>query len=145
MAYITTEQVREIREQLKTLFPRERGWKFSVVRKDATSVDISIMEAPFDLADGKKFHQVNHHHLDIYDEKTALVLKTITKVITKDYQVYSDEFGIFDVAFYFDIYVGKWETPFVVSPVKKKWTDVDTLKGLSMYVLKTEPTNHHEA
>ena len=46
MGYITKEQVKKIREDLKASFPE---FKFSVTNKDYSSVNVVILTAPIEL------------------------------------------------------------------------------------------------
>ena len=43
MAYITKDEVKVIRNNLKKAFPAKQGWKFSVVCEHYSSVRVAIM------------------------------------------------------------------------------------------------------
>lgn len=137
MAYISTEDVKHIRNELKKELPQ---YKFSVVRDHHSSVTISLMKGPafndyeyFDrynnvtktanLSDGEH-HQINQFHLeDFYGKENAEILSKIDtisrtapaknggKVWYNDSDIQTD---YFDIAYYVHINVGKWNKPYEV-------------------------------
>ena len=66
MAYISTEEVKVIREELKMNFPSRLGWKLSIVRRDYLSLSISIIQAPFELRNDQNnsYEQVNQYWIE---------------------------------------------------------------------------------
>ena len=137
MAYISTDDVKHIRNELKKELPQ---YKFSVVRDHHSSVSISLMKGPafndyeyFDrynntittanLSDGEH-HQINQYHLeDFYGKENAEILSKIDtisrtapaknggKVWYNDSDIQTD---YFDIAYYVHISVGKWNKPYEV-------------------------------
>ena len=137
MAYISTEDVKHIRNELKKELPQ---YKFSVVRDHHSSVTISLMKGPafkdyeyFDrynnvtktanLSDGEH-HQINQFHLeDFYGKENAEILGKIDtisrtapaknggKVWYNDSDIQTD---YFDIAYYVHINVGKWNKPYEI-------------------------------
>ena len=137
MAYISTDDVKHIRNELKKELPQ---YKFSVVRDHHSSVSISLMKGPafndyeyFDrynntittanLSDGEH-HQINQFHLeDFYGKENADILSKIDtisrtapaknggKVWYNDSDIMTD---YFDIAYYVHISVGKWNKPYEV-------------------------------
>lgn len=49
MAYISAEEVKEIRQNIKKAFPAKAGWRFSIRKRDCSMLKVVILEAPFDL------------------------------------------------------------------------------------------------
>ena len=87
MAYIKSEQVKEMRNKIKELFPSKNGWKFSIVRLDYSCLSVKILRAPVDLAynkaEGNKHFNVNHYHLDRYEkDEVREVFEKITNICT---------------------------------------------------------------
>ena len=137
MAYITAEDVAEIRNDLKKAFPYV---KFAVRRQHSTSVNVVILKAPFSFDfssprrsyQGKQYFDVNHHWIDRDDEdrqRTAtdddgnstrlgdheayVFLRAVKAIITKKWWDESDvQSDYFNTAFYYDIKVGSWDKPF---------------------------------
>ena len=137
MAYISTDDVKHIRNELKKELPQ---YKFSVVRDHHSSVSIALMKGPafndyeyFDrynntittanLSDGEH-HQINQFHLeDFYGKENAEILSKIDtisrtapaknggKVWYNDSDIMTD---YFDIAYYVHISVGKWNKPYEV-------------------------------
>ncbi len=137
MAYISTDDVKHIRNTLKKELPQ---YKFSVVRDHTSSVTIALMKGPafndyeyFDrynnvtktanLSDGEH-HQINQYHLeDFYGKENAEILSKIDtisrtapaknggKVWYNDSDIMTD---YFDIAYYVHISVGKWNKPYEV-------------------------------
>ena len=137
MAYISTDDVKHIRNELKKELPQ---YKFSVVRDHHSSVSISLMKGPafndyeyFDrynntittanLSDGEH-HQINQFHLeDFYGKENADILSKIDtisrtapaknggKVWYNDSDIMTD---YFDIAYYVHISVGKWNKQYEI-------------------------------
>lgn len=109
MPYITTEQVKEIRNAIKKAFP---AYKFSVVRKHSTSVEIAIMEADIDF--GVTHTQVNHFYIkDHYTGRQREVLQKLSDIAEgKNYTVTQDaDYGAVP-KFYVTIEIGQWNKPY---------------------------------
>lgn len=98
MAYISPETVKEIRNELKVMFPTKKGWKLSVTGSDYMSVNIYIMKAPMLFSD-KKHEQLNHFYLVWYkNSKTLLKMRKVCWSKPGD--------------FYLHMNVGKWNKEF---------------------------------
>lgn len=137
MAYITKETVKEIREDLKTRFPRKDGWKFSVSGGNSSNLTIKIVEGPvtFEVWEYDRYSNdpempkgpqharamdnrkvvtnggVNPYYIDdnFVDGKGKDALVTIVKdVIGKRHWDKSDiQTDYFNTAFYFNVKIGK--------------------------------------
>lgn len=127
MAYITTTEVREIRNALKEAFPK---LKFGVKKQHYSSVNVTIKKGNVDFSDIMQdrtngetpgYADVNHYHLYQYGEHTALFEK-IDKIIKtapakaeggREWYDKSDaQYDHFDTAFYYNIKVGSWDKPY---------------------------------
>ena len=124
----------EIRNELKKEFPE---YKFSVT-KDVHTITVSLMEAPespfskmtqWGSYDGKDYEfdgeyaQLNHYHLaercnGYYLTKSAVkLLEKVVKISNKKNWDRSDLMtDYFDVNYYFNLQIGKWNKPFKVNP-----------------------------
>lgn len=111
MAYISTQEVANIRKSLKAAFPEI---KFSV-RKGAGSysVNVSVMKSPY-FDDGVK-GQVNHYYINEHFEgKQRKVLNSVDEIIRKAGEWYDNSDAMvdyFDTAFYYHIEIGQWDKP----------------------------------
>lgn len=116
MAYITTETVKEIRNEIKTNFPAKDGWKFSIVRDNHSMVRVSIMSAPIDFLEGKErdHYSMVHYHTENYKKEAAQVINKLAEIAkTKDYFDESDSMtDYFHCSHYIDIAIGKWDKKF---------------------------------
>ena len=137
MAYISTDDVKHIRNTLKKELPQ---YKFSVVRDHHSSVSIALMKGPafkdyeyFDryanetkvgnLSDGEH-HQINQFHLeDFYGKENAEILDKIHVIAKtapaknggKEWYNNSDIMtDYFDIAYYVHINVGKWDKQYEI-------------------------------
>lgn len=121
MAYISTEEVKAIRDDLKIKFPRKEGWKLSVTRKHGSSIVISFMEAPVNLdPKGKGNFDVNPYWYEEHYEDYPILLNTIKKTLecVSSVKVQIDrnagdmgaDYG--DCNFFHDISIGKWSQDF---------------------------------
>ena len=113
MAYISSETIAKMRKELKVLFPTKAGWKLSVTKEHYSTVNVSIMEAPI------KFDNTKHRSLSTrWEEQKELieVIEKINKVISSgSYNRNANDPGAdyCDYNYYSDIFMGKWNKPYV--------------------------------
>ncbi len=135
MAYITKEEVLEIRKELKNQFPK---FKFSCKKASGgLAVHVSLKAGPVDLYDGSLdtlgynnetikfngYYQVNQYHLyhcgkhEPMFEKIINIIKTAPAKAPNG-RAWFDKSDIqtdyFHTAFYFNVHVGEWNTPYKV-------------------------------
>lgn len=124
MAYITKEEVKVIRDNLKKSFPEI---KFSV-RKNAYSstVYVVIKESPYNFElNGKDYRDVNQYHYDThmdgrdYDENIVKahnhrnLLRKIFAIISAEHWDKSDAMtDYFNCAFYYYLSIGEYTKPY---------------------------------
>ncbi len=112
MAYIKSEEVKEIRNELKSLFP---NLKLSVTREHHSVLNVAIMEG--NIAFEKEYEQVNHYNLD--NKKHKLILKLINHVSNRKNFDKSDSMtDYFHVGYYFHLRIGKWDKGYVCKSSK---------------------------
>ena len=116
MAYISTEEVKVIREELKKNFPSRLGWKLSIVRRDYLSLSISIIKAPFELRNDQKnaYEEVNQYWIESRENKQSIPpLKKIFEIANKNNYDRSDvQSDYFDVGYYLNISIEHFGKPF---------------------------------
>ena len=135
MAYIGADSVKAIRVALKAEFPEI---KFSVTLDNHSSVNISIMESPYNLinehtadeADIKfGYSSINHYYPERYAHEALYQrIWDIVKIApfnagTEDEPWYdrSDiQSDYFDVSYYLTLRVGKWNKAYVWN--QEKWS-----------------------
>lgn len=121
MAYITTEQVKEMRNELKALFPTKAGWKISVTREHYSAVRCIILAAPIELRNDitRTNENVNNFWIEsnYADNETAKnALTKINDVLNLNNYDRSDSMtDYFDVGHYVSIGIGAWDKPFTVT------------------------------
>lgn len=117
MAYITKETAKNIREALKAEF---KDIKFSVTVKDHMALDVRIMQSPYFEAD--QYTQVNQYYInEHYRGIQKEVLSKINKIIVEVGGHYDNSdvmTDYFDVAFYYNISVGRWDKGHIVRKAK---------------------------
>ena len=129
MAYISTEEVKAIRQELKKEFP---NIKFSVTKESGgLSVNVSIMkseEIDFTQSeahpDSQLHYPVNHYYISEHyknEPKKAETFNKVVEIIKKAPAIVSgeewfDESDVmtdyFNCAYYFSVNVGKWNKPY---------------------------------
>jgi hypothetical protein len=116
MAYISTETVKEIRNQIKINFPTKKGWKFSVTCRDYSQVHVAVMRAPIDfLENTERDHlQMVQYHTDSFAAEQWKVIEKLYSIAkTEDYFDKSDsQTDYFHCSHYIDISIGKWDKQF---------------------------------
>ena len=122
MAYISAEDVKAIRAELKSAFPQ---FKFGV-RKESGGLAVAVtVKQGTCLFEGKPHAQVNEYWIDSHwtDAEDAMVLKKISEIMHnapgraggKVYFDHSDvQTDYFHTAFYTHLQVGSWDTPYTV-------------------------------
>jgi len=97
MSYISTQQVKEIRNELKKNFPTT---KMSVTRRHYSGVQITILSSPIKLTD-KKYQSVNHYYISKIND---IASTGVTYRETGDYGTQPSH--------YVTISIGDYERPF---------------------------------
>ena len=125
MAYITTEEVRAIRNALKAEFGK--SIKFSVRKRHYSSVNVTILKSEEDLSEYTKDRgcvSVNHHWLDKHfpNEVHRNIFKKIVEIIEtapgtveggREWFDNSDPMtDYFHTAFYYSLNIGRWDRPY---------------------------------
>ena len=117
MAYISAEDVKAIRQELKAQFPK---WKFAVRKGSGSlSVDVSILQGTAAF-EGKDYAQVNQYWIKDHwkDEDDQAVLVKINEIMHNapgraGGKVFFDESDAmtdyFHTAFYTHLSIGQWD------------------------------------
>lgn len=115
MAYITTEQVANIRKSLKEAFP---GVKFGVRRDHYSSVTITVKQAPFRFTEND-YSQLNAYYPDNYENADKLrQISDIAK--SQNWFDKSDAMiDYFHTAYYINIHQGAWDKAFIYTGEQK--------------------------
>lgn len=121
MPYITTEEVKEIRQKLKKEFP---NFKFSIRKSESSSgVDVTILTAPIQMLINEDdiqrgYRQVNHFWInETYEEYPEVreILNKIKGIMNKKNGVLVEDSDYGTVPYYYtNIYIGDYNKPFVV-------------------------------
>lgn len=131
-AYVNNEKTKQVRTDLKEKYPE---FKFSVQKKNYSSVDVAILAGPIHLTDKEDgYEQINHYYIDShYEDKPEVrdFLLGVYDIINKGNHDNSDIMtDYFDVGFYISLSIGDWDKPYQVidgdnkKPVKKTKTPV---------------------
>jgi hypothetical protein len=122
MAYISADDVKAIRTELKQAFPT---WKFAVRKGSGSlSVDVTILQGTARF-DGNTNSQVNPYWIEQHwkDEQDRAVLTKINEIMHNapgraGGKVYFDESDIqsdyFHTAFYTHLSIGQWDKPYAL-------------------------------
>jgi len=124
MAYISAEDVKAVRKELKAVYPK---YKFSV-RKGAGSysLDVTLVKGPRDLSDitATGHSNVNEYHLDqvgkheIFFKRILEIMKTAPARgegfhANKGWYDNSDSMtDYFSTAYYLNLSIGSWNKPY---------------------------------
>jgi len=111
MAYISNEDVKEIRNNIKKAFPIKEGWKFSIRRLNHSEVNVAIMQSPKSHGfEGDE--QVNQYYIDEHYKDLPLqreMLSKLNDIIKEKWWDESDsQSDYFHCAYYYTIHIGKW-------------------------------------
>jgi hypothetical protein len=121
MAYISTEEVKAVRNLVKKNFPTKDGWKFRVYQRDHMSLKITVLKAPINLLEGEDesvlnrgYYTINRYYQDNNKSPKDKVLAKLDEIArSQDWFDKSDAMtDYFHTAYYYDVAVGDWENPF---------------------------------
>ena len=127
MPFISTEDVKQIRNQIKTAFPQ---FKVSVTCRDYRAVQIAFMEGPVELGP-KAYEQVSEGRTEFYqvadelsytgysnadrDPVAAMVLKRAFDIgAGKRGEGFEDSDYGYVPAYYVNVSIGKWDKGYQV-------------------------------
>ena len=115
MAYLSKEQVKEIRENIKKAFP---NFKFSINRHHYSGVNIHLMKGSINF--GKEYQQVNQYYIKKhYTEEQAAILNKIYDVANQfdSYDRNAGDMGADygDMTYFINICIGKWDKPYILN------------------------------
>ncbi len=134
MAYIKTEEVSAIRNELKKRFGHT-GLKFGVKKQHHSSVHVTIKAGPIDFSDiykdhygsGDHYAQVNVYHLSNYGqhqpffEEVLKIIKTAPALVEGGREWFDKSDAMtdyFHTAFYINLNVGEYDKPYVYNGKK---------------------------
>ena len=110
MAYISKEQVKVVRDNLKAF----KGYKFSVTRSDYSSINVAILSAHYELRDDitRDYEQVSQYHINSRDNREAIeFLNSVYDIVNTGN--YNNSYVQSDY-FYVNISIGRYDKPFQV-------------------------------
>lgn len=82
MGYISTEQVSEIRAEIKKVLTAKDGFKISIKRLHYSEVCVTLKKTPIDIDTTQR--NINHYYLDRLECKnTRTIFQLIDKAITR--------------------------------------------------------------
>lgn len=131
MGYISKDQVKKIREDLKAAFP---NFKFSVVMRDYSSVNVIILSAPIELRTDttKTYESVNLYWLETHCKEHPALLEVLTKISDIMDQFQGEPYETSDYGmqptYYTNLSIGNWEKPFQVTEKKSKLSKTSKIK-----------------
>lgn len=128
MAYMNQERKTLIAAALKPVVPA--GWKYSLAVRNHMTIVMTVTEAPFNLIGAFKrtehFNPDTTTHVDVNpyhysshlaDECVADVFSRIFGALNTGNHDNSDLMtDYFDVGFYVDLHIGRWDKPFAFKP-----------------------------
>jgi hypothetical protein len=123
MPYISTEEVKEIRNAIKKAFPE---YRFSVRQSDHSSLYVTVKSGPVDFNLGEGNHQLNQYwYKSHYEDNPELVeffgklLEVVNNVKPKCEQHYDSDYGSIP-NYYQNFSIGSWNKAYEVKDHSKK-------------------------
>lgn len=113
MAYFTQAQKKEMAPKIKALLKRY-GLKGSLSVRNHSTVVLTLREGRIDF--GRDYIQVNTYWIqDHYDGEAREFLEEANKILMTGNHNNSDiQTDYFDVGWYVNIHVGRWDRPYVL-------------------------------
>jgi hypothetical protein len=136
MAFMSQERKATLAEGLKKVIPAD--WKWSLSVNHHSTLVLTISQAPVDLigenlvcqsrSEGRPtYHNLNEYHIgNEYSGKLSDTFKAIKDaMMVGNHDRSEPQSDYFDVGWYIDIKIGKFERPFTFKPksrTKKTWS-----------------------
>lgn len=113
MAYITAQEVKNIRQMLKDQFPE---FKFSVSGGNSLKLHVAIMKGSEDFSDilgTWKSFEINQYNLEGYGRHSDLFQKIFSVMKSQSWFDKSDaSTDYFNTAYYMSLRIGQWDKPY---------------------------------
>jgi hypothetical protein len=127
MAYISAQDVKAIRDELKATFPK---FKFGVRKGyEGSSVDVTIKQGPVDFAEvlgadaytaSRMYAQINEYHLYNYGKYEAFFEQVLNIIKTAParagcracFDKSDSQIDSFHIAYYIHLNIGAWDSPY---------------------------------
>lgn len=122
MPYISSEQVKQVRQEIKKSFP---GVKFSVTKEHCTSLHVCIMESNIDFTTTDKYSneaiqetQINHFYIKENFPNNKPACDFLLKLVGVIHKAHPEKIISVDSDYgsipnyYLNIRVGKWDKPY---------------------------------
>jgi hypothetical protein len=108
MAFISTEIVKKIRQEIKATFPK--GWKFSITKEHHSSINVILLSSNIDDKEHES-NYINTHYVNENKTPFGKVYQKIDEIVNRvgDYYDNSDIMTDYhNTAFYKNYSVGSW-------------------------------------
>lgn len=139
MAYMNQERKSILAAALKKVVPT--GWKYTLAVRHHSTIVMTITEAPVDLiaeinASGQPRDAVGHTSINPYrfDKAFGPSLPTIKAIFAALNTGNHDNSDVmtdyFDVGWYVDVNIGRWDKPFVCNDARTAITAACVARGL---------------
>ena len=113
MAYISSDEVKAVRNKIKAAFPHV---KFSVRQRHHSTLVVTVLASPY-FDDGARI-QVNEYHLERnYEGQQLRFLRGVYAIMKENHWDKSDLMtDYFNCAYYMSLNVGEWDKPHTKIP-----------------------------
>jgi len=113
MPYLSTEEVKKIRQEIKSTFPE---FKFSIRTRNYSTVCVNVKSGPIDF--GTDYRQVNHFHIEKHYEDQPEVrdfLLKLHEIMDRGNYIESVDGDYGNIpSFYTSLTIGSWDNPYQV-------------------------------
>ena len=116
MPYLSTEDVKAKRKELRAAFP---DFKLSVTKNNNSSgVCVTFLEGPIPMLSGSRdYEQVNHLWIDSHyeDKLVAEVLKKAAEIASRGKRIVNHDSDYGSIPnFYTELAIGRYDYPYIV-------------------------------
>lgn len=84
MAYVSTVEMKKIRQEIKNTFLSKEGFKFSVKREHYSVIRIELLKCPLEIAEAEKNLNINQYYLERYSKNVKTIFEIINKIIHRN-------------------------------------------------------------
>tara|TARA_B100001059_G_C17764833_1_gene544996 strand:+ start:113 stop:532 length:420 start_codon:yes stop_codon:yes gene_type:complete len=123
MAYLSKEELKKMRDNIKKVFPAKEGWKLSIRNRNHSTVCVDLLKGNFK---DEGHRTVNHYRTT--DDDSGRFTSSINEILELSVENYDNSDSMtdyFDVGYYKDISIGRWDKEYVYNEGKSvNWDEI---------------------
>lgn len=124
MAYLSKEELKKMRDNIKKVFPAKEGWKMSIRNRNHSTVCVDLLKGNF--KDDEASRNINHYRVPNNDAgKFTKFVNEILELSVQNHDRSDIMTDYFDVGYYKTISIGRWDKEYVYTGKTVNWDEIN--------------------